>query len=159
MIKRPVPTLRNQPLTWSNVVDLLGHYSKRTSWTKRLRRLAEAARGDQPDAIRRQRATVTTLPAPQVAELVDGYRTDVTVNDLAGGFGIHRTTVTRHLLRNGVIMRCRGLDDRQIDHAVYPYQEGLSLVRVGARLNVHAETIRQALHTRGIQMRKPWQRD
>jgi len=90
---------------------------------------------------------------------VDGYRAGVTINDLADRFGIHRTTATRHLLRNGVIMRCRGLDDRQIDHAVYLCQQGLALVRVGARLNAHAETVRQALHTRGIQMRKPWQRD
>jgi hypothetical protein len=55
-------------------------------------------------------------------------------------------------------MRRRGLDDRQIDHTVHLYQQGLSLVRIGARLDVHAETIRQALRARGIQMRAPWER-
>jgi hypothetical protein len=56
-------------------------------------------------------------------------------------------------------VRRRGLDRQQIDHAVRLYQQGLSLVRVGDRLGVHAETIRQALRAQGIQMRAAWERD
>jgi transposase len=99
-----------------------------------------------------------TLSATRVANLVDGYRAGATMNDLADRFGIHRTTVTQHLHRNSVAIRQRGLDDHQVDHAIRLYQQGLSLVRVGARLDVHAETIRRALRARGIQMRAPWER-
>jgi uncharacterized protein (DUF433 family) len=139
-------------------VDLLGRYSKRTSWTKRLRRLAEATVGDERDTVRKQRATITTLPAARVAELVDGYRAGATVNELAARFEIHQTTVTQHLCRKGVSMRRRGLDGPQLEYAVRLYQQGMSLARVGAHLDVHAETVRQALRARGIQMRAPWER-
>jgi DNA-binding CsgD family transcriptional regulator len=139
-------------------VDLLGRYSKRTTWTKRLRQLPEPTPSDQPGAVRRQPVTVTTLPTTEVAALVDGYQAGANVNDLAARFGIHRATVTQHLHRNGVTVRQRGLDDLQIDHAAHLYRQGNSLARIGTRLGVHAETVRQALRGRGLQMRKAWER-
>ena len=98
------------------------------------------------------------LPTRRVTELVDEYRAGTNINELAARFGVHRTTVTQHLHRNGVRMRRRGLEDHEIDYAVDLYQQGLSLVRIGARLDVHAETVRQALLARGIRMRAPWER-
>ncbi len=121
-------------------------------------RLPSLTTGDQPGADRHQRAAVAVLQSSKVAELLDGYRAGASVKDLAARFGIHRATVTHHLHRNRVSVRQRGLDDHQIDHAVHLHQDGLSLVEVGAHLNVHAETIRQALRARGIQMRAPWER-
>jgi DNA-binding CsgD family transcriptional regulator len=139
-------------------VDLLGCYSKRTSWIKRVQQLPEPTFGDHASAVRRPRATVTTLRAAEVEALVRGYRSGASLNDLAARFGIHRTTVTQHLRRNGVTIRRRGLDDRQIQRAISLYRQGNSLALVGARLGVHAETVRQALRARGIQMRDSWER-
>jgi lambda repressor-like predicted transcriptional regulator len=75
------------------------------------------------------------------------------VKDLAIEFGVHRTTVTQHLRRNGVALRRRGLDDQQIDQAVHLYRQGWSLARVGARLHVDAHTVRTALRARGVPTR------
>lgn len=98
------------------------------------------------------------LPTAEVAALVDGYRAGASTKDLAVRFGIHRTTVTHHLHRNGAPIQHRGLDDHQIDRAVHLYQDGHALTWIDARLDVHAETVRQALHGRGVQMRKAWER-
>jgi AraC-like DNA-binding protein len=138
-------------------VDLLGCYSKRTSWTKRLHQLPEPTPSDQAFTVR-PRATVATLSTTEIAELVDSYRSGATVKDLAARFGVHRTTVTQHLRRDGTTTRRRGLDDDQIEHAVRLYRQGSSLARVGERLNVHAEIVRQALLVRGVQRRAPWER-
>lgn len=139
-------------------MDLLGCYSKRTFWTKRMQRLLDSTPSDQAGAVRQPRATVVPLSAAEVAALVDGYRAGASINELATRCGIHRTTVTQHLHRSGAPIRHRGLDDKQIDRAVHSYQHGHSLTRIGARLGVHAETVRQALRARGVQMRKAWER-
>jgi hypothetical protein len=55
-------------------------------------------------------------------------------------------------------MRRKGLDDRQTEQAIRLHQQGSSLARVGTRFNVHAETSRQALRSRGVRMRTAWER-
>jgi DNA-directed RNA polymerase specialized sigma24 family protein len=86
-------------------VDLLGCYSKRTSWTKHLRSLADLSLGDRPRTVRRLRRRVASLSAAQIASLVDGYWSGATVYELADRFKIHRTTVSQHLRRQQVPMR------------------------------------------------------
>ena len=139
-------------------MDLLGCYSKRTLWTKRLQLLPDLTNGDPGNALRRRRAAATTLPAADVAALVDAYQTGATIYQLATRFKIHRMTVSQHLHRQGVTLRRCGLTDEQYAHAVRLYREGHLLARVGARLGFDAETIRQALRAHGIHIRKPWER-
>jgi lambda repressor-like predicted transcriptional regulator len=91
--------------------------------------------------------------------LVDGYRAGVAVKGLAIEFGVHRTTVTQHLQRNGVPLRRRGLDDQQVDQAMHLYRQGWSLARVGARLHVDTHTVRTVLRARGVPMRDIHGRD
>jgi hypothetical protein len=140
-------------------VDLLGFYSKRTSWTQQLNRLRIHTYRDGSSAVRPRRVVVAALPTSEVTSLVDGYRAGATAKDLAIEFGVHRTTVTQHLQRNGVPLRRRGLDDPQIDQAVHLYRQGWSLARIGTSLSVDAHTVRTALRARGVQMRDTRGRD
>jgi hypothetical protein len=56
-------------------------------------------------------------------------------------------------------MRRCGLDVEQVQEAVRHYQQGESLARIGVRLDVDAETVRQALRGQDIRMRRPWERE
>jgi DNA-directed RNA polymerase specialized sigma24 family protein len=139
-------------------VDLLGRYSKRTSWTKRLQPLPHLTDGDQQGALRRRRAAVVALSDADVEALVEAYQAGATVYELATRFKIPRTTASQHLHRQGVTLRRVGLDDKQCQQAVRLYCEGNSLARIGARLGVGAGTVHQALRARGVEMRRPWDR-
>lgn len=140
-------------------MDLLGRYSKRTSWTKRLPSRLDLTNGDQDSAPRRRRSLVTKLSTPEVEALVDGYRNGATVYELATRFGIHRVTVSAHLHRHDVTMRCQGLNPEQVDHAVHLYAQGRSVAGIGARLGVDGGTVRSALRARGVRLRDPQGRD
>jgi hypothetical protein len=73
---------------------------------------------------------------------------------LADQFGIHRTTVSAHLHRQGIPLRRQGLSpDNNIAQAQRFYAEGWSLAHIGERLNVDAHTVRRALTARGVRMR------
>jgi DNA-directed RNA polymerase specialized sigma24 family protein len=151
-------------MTCSDAVDLLGCYSKRTSWTKREQPLPHPTDGDQQSALRRRRPAVVALSDADVEALVEAYRAGATVYELATRFKIHRTTVSQHLHRQGVTLRRVGLDDKQCQQAVRLYCDGNSLARIGARLGVGAGTVHQALRargveiTRGVEIRRPWDR-
>jgi hypothetical protein len=54
-----------------------------------------------------RRGIVRRLSNEQVAQLVEEYNSGVIINDLAKHFKIHRTTVSLHLLRQGVRDRRR----------------------------------------------------
>jgi hypothetical protein len=83
----------------------------------------------------------------------EGYLAGATVYELAARFGIHRVTVSTHLHRQGITVRCQGLDTEGIAQAVRLYQEGWSVARVGERLGVDGGTVWTALRTQGITMR------
>ena len=106
----------------------------------------------------RERQAVATLSAEDVEVLIDGYKDGATVYELARRLGIHRTTVSQHLRRSGVRMRRQGLAQDQVGTAVRLYEQGQSLSKVGTCLGVDAGTVRQALITRGVRMRAPWER-
>jgi lambda repressor-like predicted transcriptional regulator len=140
-------------------VDLLGRYSNRTSWAKRLHRLPKAAVEGVADTVRFRRRNATRLSRSQVAALVDGYRAGQTVYELAAGFNIHRTTVSAHLHRQGITMRRQGLNDESVAHAVRRYEDGWSVARIGDRLGVDATTAWTAIKAQGIRVRDPHGRE
>jgi DNA-directed RNA polymerase specialized sigma24 family protein len=88
-----------------------------------------------------------------VTALITGYREGRTVYDLAERFGIHRTTVSQHLHRQGVKMRRLGLDEQQVDLAVRLYEQGWSVAGIGNHCGVNGSTVWLALRGRGVRMR------
>jgi hypothetical protein len=64
-------------------VDLLGRYSNRTSWSKRLNRLPKATSEAATTTVRARRSTPTRLSPAQISELIDGYQRGQTVYELA----------------------------------------------------------------------------
>jgi lambda repressor-like predicted transcriptional regulator len=134
-------------------VELLGRYSNRASWAKRLQHLPRATAERATDTVRVRRRTATRLPASQVAALVDGYRAGETVYQLAARFGIHRATVSAHLHCQGIPLRRQGLNTEGVTHAVRLYENGWSLARIGHRLGVDATTAWTAIKAQGTRMR------
>jgi transposase-like protein len=89
-----------------------------------------------------------------VDELVAGYETGATVNELAARFGVHRTTVMHHLHRHGVRGRSlRKLTDEQRADTAQRYRRGETLDELADRFSVAPSTIRRALEAAGVPMR------
>ncbi|TVT14133.1 hypothetical protein FNH06_38145 [Amycolatopsis acidiphila] len=86
-------------------------------------------------------------------ELIAGYRSGATVHALGDRFGIDRRTVTTILRRYGAPIRPRGLTPDQVDDAIHLYSLGWSLARIGARMDVTADTVRKRLLEHGVTMR------
>ncbi|WP_406692552.1 hypothetical protein REH65_12465 [Saccharopolyspora sp. ID03-671] len=86
-------------------------------------------------------------------QLIEGYKSGSTVYELGDQFGIERRTVSAILHRHDIPMRRRGLTTEQIDDAVRLYNQGWSLTRIAARMDVAAGTVRQRLHERGVPIR------
>lgn len=82
-------------------MELLGRYSNRTNWTDLLAQLRQSRQSGRPE-VPTERGIVRRLSDEQVAKLVDRYQAGATINALAKHFEIHRTTVSLHLLRQGV---------------------------------------------------------
>lgn len=93
------------------------------------------------------------LRQPEVEKLVAGYLGGATVYRLGEEFGIHRTTVSKLLEREGVGRRNRPLSATQVADAIELYSSGKSLVAVGELLGVHPSTIWMTLKREGIKRR------
>jgi DNA-binding transcriptional ArsR family regulator len=139
---------------WSKtaMVELLGCYSKWTSWADRLQSLDQTC-GHRYESRPHARGIARRLSESEVTELITGYREGRTVYDLAERFHIHRTTVSQHLRRRGVKMRRLGLDEQQVNLAIRLYEQGWSVARIGSQCGVNGGTVWVALRGRDIQMR------
>jgi transposase-like protein len=93
------------------------------------------------------------LSATEREQLVSGYESGSTINDVARQLGLNRSSATAALNRAGVPRHQRGLTESDIDQAVAQYTAGWSLARVGAQQGVAARTVRSALLRRGVNMR------
>ncbi len=98
------------------------------------------------------------LAPNQIAELVAEYQAGADMRELAGRWGVHRTTVAGHLRRAGAELRRQGLSDEQLSEAVRLYGEGWSLQRLSERYGCDAETVRARLKKRNVVRRQPWER-
>jgi DNA-binding CsgD family transcriptional regulator len=127
--------------------------TNRSFWTNRLASLPKVAASNETTTVRRYTTTAPRLSPQQIIELVKAYENGQTVYALADQFGIHRTTVSAHLHRQGTPLRRQALTSDDITHAQRLYAGGWSLARIGDRLNADAHTIRRALKTRGVRMR------
>jgi DNA-binding CsgD family transcriptional regulator len=93
------------------------------------------------------------LSDEEVSELIIGYKSGLTIYQLAKQFGCHRTTVSQHLKSRGVEMRNRPLTEKQIDEVARLYESGLSCTKVGKIIGVDGETVHRRLRERGVVMR------
>ena len=134
-------------------MDLLGRYSNRTSWIKRIPSPPKVAIRNRSTTVRTRGPVARKLSSQQVTELVKAYQEGQTVYALADQFGIHRTTVSAHLHRRGVSLRRPGLAPDDIVLAERLYAEGWSLARIGNRLDADAHTVRRVLKAGGVRMR------
>ena len=91
----------------------------------------------------------------EVDALCADYTSGTTVDRLAATYGIHRTTVMRHLKRRDVETRRsrRKLTDSQVDQAAIQYSLGDSLADIAAEYGVDAETLRREFKRIGLARR------
>jgi hypothetical protein len=75
------------------------------------------------------------------------------MKELASEFGIHRNTVSSHLVEHGVSVRRGGLDQEQTAEAVRLYEEGWSSGRLGESFGVSANTVLTVLRRAGASIR------
>ena len=138
-------------------VDLGGAYYNPKDQVRALEKLREKLPGPdtpEPKSTKRDRPRrARQLGDDQIQELIDGYRSGATVYELAAVFGIERRTVSAILHRHDVPMRRCGLSGDQVEDAVRLYDQGWSLARIGERMDVAADTVRQRLLERGVTMR------
>ena len=111
-------------------------------------------RRDRRTTLQRQ----TRLDEDAIALLVESYAQGETVRALAGRFGLHRTTVMKHLENHGALRRHPQpmLSPGEIRHAVRIYAGGATVATVAGYLSMSRETARRALIGEGVRMRGRW---
>lgn len=121
-------------------------FSNRADHGKRIDRLLQIG-SEKPKGSKAQtrRRTETRLTDSQVHELIGAYMAGPTTYQLASRFGVHRVTVSKLLVREGVALRNRSLTDSQVQRAITRYRSGLSLAQVGTQAECDASTVRLAL--------------
>ncbi|MGB3413807.1 MAG: hypothetical protein WBA28_03735 [Microbacteriaceae bacterium] len=99
--------------------------------------------------IRRIANPQTFLTTIQVDRLVDDYLAGLSVGQLAQQYGVHRSTVSAHLTRRGVVRRLSGLDDHDAAEAVKLHGGGISMRAIARTLGVDRKQVRISLVAAG----------
>jgi hypothetical protein len=109
----------------------------------------------QAGAVKRDYRPNRRLTAVERAELAAHYRNGKSAFKLARQYGINRHTVTKHLQREGVIIRGSQvrMTPELVAQAACLYASGQSLAEVGARLSVDPTTVHKSLKKAGVSMR------
>lgn len=129
-------------------------FSNRSDQGRSLRKLLQRpVSGPKVVRARTARKTARRLDANEVDLLVERYEAGSTTSEVARRFGIHRSTVSLLLERQGVKRHYNLLQDDQLARATHLYQAGNSLVEVGKELGVNRSTVAYALKRAGIPMR------
>lgn len=134
---------------------MLGRYSNRSDQGERIGEVLKSA----PDAavrpkIRTSPRTARRLESQEIDALVWAYSNGATVYELAQEFGIHRSTVSVVLEREGVARRQRLLDGDRLLLARDLYTAGNTLAQVGQVLGVSRSTVAHTLKSEGVQLRR-----
>ncbi len=101
--------------------------------------------------VRVLRQTQRRLSPVELEALIAEYEAGARVCELAKVYGLHRTTVARHVARAGKTRPV--MTEAQIDEAVRLYGEGWTLHNVGQHLGVADQTIRRMLVERAMTIR------
>ena len=132
--KRPVPLLRETGLTLGVcLVDLKGRLSNPPQ-----RRLSPT----------------------EIDDLIEAYPAGATIRQLAGDYGIHRSTVAGHLDRHGVPRHSEqtAWDDEILTQAAELYASGSSLGGVADQFGIDAQTVANRFRRAGapVRARRGW---
>jgi DNA-directed RNA polymerase specialized sigma24 family protein len=140
--------------TWS-WVELVKVYSNHADHVERFRLLLDLPRAATPSSPERTpKQAQRRLDAEGVAELVAAYAAGGRVTKLATQFGIHRDTVHNILKRQGVL-RSSGIQPGELPEVVRLYEDGWSMARLAAVLDVSPSTVNRALRRAGASIRQP----
>lgn len=99
--------------------------------------------------VRRAGTPQTSLTPPELASLIEDYRSGAGTPRLAEAYGIHRSTVSAHLTRRGVARRPPGLGTDEAAEAVRLHEQGLSLRAIARVMGVGRRPVTQAVHGAG----------
>ena len=99
------------------------------------------------------------LTEVQTIEIAARYEARATVYEIAAEFGCNRTTVAARLKKAGIAMRGQPPTSEAIDSMARLYASGLSLMEVGRQLGFCANTVRNCLRRRQLQVRDTHGRD
>lgn len=100
--------------------------------------------------VRRIGKPQTFLTPTEVDRLVDDYHAGLSVGYLAQKYGVHRTTVSKHLNRNNVVRRRPGLTSEDAAEAIKLHQRGTSMRAIAHALGVDRRMLRSTLTLAGI---------
>lgn len=89
------------------------------------------------------------LTSAEVDRLVDDYLAGLSVGYLAQKYGVHRATVSKHLIRNNVGRRQRRLTIDEIAEAVKLHGGGISMRAIALTLGVDRKQVRASLVAAG----------
>jgi transposase len=90
-----------------------------------------------------------------VVELVAGYRGGASMNELAQRHGVHRHTVAHGLTLDHCQLRRQGISQEQVPEIMRLYAEDWTLARLGEKYECDPETVRSALRSAGVVLRRP----
>ena len=146
----PSRTTNHEPV---GAVEALTHPSKAV---QRLLKMATTWLAEPPmlpTATAKYR-TVRQLKPAEILQMVANARAGATVRQLAAKFGVHRSTVGKHLDAHGVSTRRLRLTPEQIEEAARLYREGASLEDLEIQYGVSDTTVRIHLLRYGMTMRR-----
>ncbi|MFC7580076.1 helix-turn-helix domain-containing protein [Schaalia naturae] len=103
-------------------------------------------RDNRGQVVRKVGTPQTFLTPSEVTKLVEDYQGGAGVARLAETYGIHRSTVSAHLTRRGVVRRAPGLGTEETAEAVRLHEQGLSLRAIARALGVDRRHVTQAVH-------------
>jgi len=134
-------------------VELLGHYSNSTGFAQKVLSLLDIPPAPGPREPRPAPQDQHRLSSEQQFQLVEGYRSGATLDELALRFKVHRHTVSSVLDRHDVPRRYRLLGPEDLPEIQRRYESGESLQTVGDHFGVNAKTVLRAMREAGIPTR------
>ena len=100
----------------------------------------------EPRGLRPARVGQKHLSGAEIDHLVQDYKSGIgSIYDLADSYGVHRTTIAKHLKIQGVRMRNIPLDVSEVKRARQLRDEGLSLNAIGRKLGRDPKTVKHAI--------------
>jgi hypothetical protein len=130
--------------------------SKTTYQTKRLLEIAEAWNNEpqanvwpSPTDCR----TARPLRPDEIDKLAAAYQAGATVFQLATQFGLHRTTVGRHLKARGIDTRSAAITDDELKDIIELYRTGWAITPIAKHYRVSSTAIRDRLLAAGVKLR------
>lgn len=95
--------------------------------------------------VRRLGTSQTFLCHGEVGRLIDDYRSGANVASLSEKYGIHRSTVSTHLTRNGVARRPPGISVDEAAEILGLHQDGLSLRAISQIAGVGRKSVKRVV--------------